>query len=100
MAPTKDYITYGYAFMVIAGGLAGYLKTGSVPSLAAGVLFGGIAAFGAYKNNLPIGLVTSASLLGVMGYRFMKTGKIMPAGVVAGLSLIQAIRLGLQYKSS
>ena len=71
-----DYISYGYAFCVIAGGLAGYIKSGSVPSLAAGLLFGSIAAVGAYKSNVPIGLLTSGSLLGVMGYRFMNTGKL------------------------
>lgn len=29
--------------------------------------------------------VTSGLLTGVMGYRFMNSGKIMPAGVVAAL---------------
>jgi uncharacterized membrane protein (UPF0136 family) len=71
-----DYISYGYAFCVIAGGLAGYAKSGSVPSLAAGLLFGSLAAMGAYKSNVPIGLLTSGSLLGVMGYRFMNTGNL------------------------
>jgi uncharacterized membrane protein (UPF0136 family) len=41
-----DLIGYGYAFIVLAGGIMGYVKGGSVPSLAAGVLFGGASAFG------------------------------------------------------
>lgn len=72
---TTDYISYGYAMAVITGGLVGYMKTGSVPSLAAGLLFGSFAAFGAYKNNVPVSLLTSGSLLAVMGYRFLNTGE-------------------------
>ena len=42
LASRTDLIGYGYAFIVLAGGIMGYVKGGSVPSLAAGVLFGGV----------------------------------------------------------
>jgi uncharacterized membrane protein (UPF0136 family) len=96
-----DYISYGYGLAVIAGGLIGYLKAKSVPSLAAGLAFGTAATFGAYQtsqnpNNYHIGLITSSVLLGVMGSRFYKSRKFMPAGLIASLSLVQFVRLGMK----
>lgn len=80
--PKTDVLSYGYALIVIAGGILGYAKTGSVPSLAAGVLFGGASAFGAYQisqnpRNLHLALLTSGTLLTVMGLRFYNSGKVM-----------------------
>lgn len=74
---------------------------GSVPSLAAGLVFGGALTYGAYQmsgqppNYVPQ-LVTSSILAGVMGYRFYNSGKIMPAGMVCILSvaIIAKIALG------
>ena len=44
-----DYPGYGYGAAVALGGLMGYLKKKSVPSLMAGVAFGSLAMFGAYS---------------------------------------------------
>jgi uncharacterized membrane protein (UPF0136 family) len=73
---------------------------GSVPSLAAGLIFGAAATFGAYQssinsNNIHVNLVTSGLLLTVMGLRFYKSKKFMPAGMIAGLSLLQFGRISL-----
>lgn len=87
-------LTLGYAALVGIGGLMGYIKGGSQKSLIAG----GVSALLLYLvyTILPsnpmlassIGLGLSASLLGVMGSRFKKSGKIFPAGVVSFVSLI------------
>lgn len=87
-------LTLGYAALVGVGGVMGYLKSGSQKSLLAG----GISASLLYYvySQLPvrpvlassIGLGISAALLGVMGARFKKSGKIFPAGVVSLVSLI------------
>ncbi|KAJ6664538.1 hypothetical protein lerEdw1_007195 [Lerista edwardsae] len=85
---------------------------GSVPSLAAGLLFGGLAGVGAYQlsqdpkniwlslNNATLAsvfqLVASGTLAGVMGMRFYNSGKFMPAGLIAGASLLMVGRLGLK----
>ena len=37
------------------------------------------------ENQCSYFAATSAILTGVMGYRFMNTGKFMPAGLVAAL---------------
>jgi uncharacterized membrane protein (UPF0136 family) len=44
--PQTDYLSYIYALTILAGGAMGYAKSGSLPSLGAGMLFGGAAAFG------------------------------------------------------
>eukprot|EP00745_Piridium_sociabile_P024444 TRINITY_DN38694_c0_g1_i1.p1 TRINITY_DN38694_c0_g1~~TRINITY_DN38694_c0_g1_i1.p1 ORF type:complete len:113 (+),score=14.37 TRINITY_DN38694_c0_g1_i1:63-401(+) len=95
-----DWISFVYAAVVAVGGIIGYVKKGSVPSLAMGLACGGLMGVGAYQTtndprNVLLSLVTSAVLTGVMGYRFMNSGKFMPAGLVATLSLLMVLRLGV-----
>ncbi|XP_030757060.1 transmembrane protein 14C [Sitophilus oryzae] len=97
---TVDIFGYIYASAVAAGGIAGYAKAGSIPSLAAGLVFGSTLAFGAYQlsqdsSNYALQLGASSVLGGLMGYRFYNSRKIMPAGVVALLSVLNIGRLGL-----
>lgn len=94
-----DYVSIAYALTVTAGGLLGYVRAGSIPSLAAGVVCGTLMGFGAYQTsqnpkNVGLSLATSAILCGVMGYRFMNSGKFMPAGLVAALSVLMVCRFG------
>ncbi|KAJ8621206.1 hypothetical protein MRB53_029735 [Persea americana] len=89
-------LTLGYAALVGAGGVMGYLKSGSQKSLAAG----GLSALGLLYvySELPVrpafasvvGLGLSAALLVVMGSRFKKSGKFIPAGLVSIVSFIMA----------
>ncbi|KAL8182641.1 UNVERIFIED_CONTAM: Transmembrane protein 14C, partial [Gekko kuhli] len=122
-----DWIGYSYAVLVASGGIIGYAKAGSVQSLAAGLLFGGLAGLGAYQlsqdpkkiwislpheivaeveagkglclpdaNHYGLNAVASGTLAGVMGMRFYNSGKFMPAGLIAGASLLMVGRLGLK----
>ncbi|XP_030064947.1 transmembrane protein 14C-like [Microcaecilia unicolor] len=96
-----DWIGFGYAALVASGGVVGYVKAGSVPSLAAGLLFGSLAGLGAYQishdpKNMWLSLIASGTLAGVMGLRFYNSGKFMPAGLIAGASLLMVGRLGLR----
>ncbi|KAK6622298.1 Transmembrane protein 14C [Polyplax serrata] len=89
---------FAYAATVATGGIIGYVKAQSFPSLAAGIVFGSLLGYGAYQlskdpNNYHLSLGASLFLTALMGYRFISSGKIMPAGVVAGLSLINVLRL-------
>ena len=45
---TTDYMGYMFGAIVAAGGAMGYVKKRSVPSLVAGLAFGGLAMAGAY----------------------------------------------------
>uniref|UniRef100_A0A8C6WMW7 Transmembrane protein 14C n=1 Tax=Neogobius melanostomus TaxID=47308 RepID=A0A8C6WMW7_9GOBI len=92
-----DYVGYGYAALVATGGVVGYVKAGSVPSLAAGLLFGGLAGVGAYQisNDPKMSGCTAGALTGVMGKRFYGSRKLFPAGVMAGASLLMVAKIGL-----
>ncbi|KAL2520252.1 protein FATTY ACID EXPORT 2 [Forsythia ovata] len=89
-------LTLGFATLVGVGGIMGYLKTGSQKSLIAG---GGSALLlYCVYTMLPtkpvlassLGFGMSASLLGVMGSRFKKSGKIFPSGIVSFASLVMS----------
>uniref|UniRef100_A0A3B5LUV0 Transmembrane protein 14A n=2 Tax=Xiphophorus couchianus TaxID=32473 RepID=A0A3B5LUV0_9TELE len=93
-----DWIGFGYAAAIIFGGFMGYKRKGSVMSLIAGLVFGGLSAYGAYNvSNDPkdiLVLLASSGLLAViMGMRYKKSGKLMPAGIMTGLSLLMVFRL-------
>ncbi|XP_032039011.1 transmembrane protein 14C-like [Aythya fuligula] len=95
-----DWVGLGYAALVASGGIIGYVRAGSVPSLAAGLLFGGLAGLGAYQQaqdpkNIWLSLVASGTLSAVMGMRFYNSRKAMP-GLIAGASILMVGRLGLQ----
>ncbi|KAM7071556.1 transmembrane protein 14C-like isoform 2-T2 [Acridotheres tristis] len=96
-----DWLGFGYAALVASGGIIGYAKAGSVPSLAAGLFFGSLAGLGAYQvsqnpNNIWVSLVTSGALTAIMGTRFYHSKKFMPAGLIAGVSLLMVGRLALK----
>ncbi|XP_068215433.1 transmembrane protein 14C isoform X1 [Palaemon carinicauda] len=94
-----DFVSYGYASAVALGGIIGYVKAGSVPSLGAGLLFGSVLGYGAYQlsanpSNYYLTLGTSTVLGGMMGMRYLNSGKFMPPGLIAVLSLAMVARLG------
>ncbi|XP_062335470.1 transmembrane protein 14C [Osmerus eperlanus] len=95
-----DWVGYSYAALVASGGVIGYVKAGSATSLVAGLGFGGLAGFGAYQiseepKNVWVSLATSGALAGVMGKRFYGSRKFMPAGLMAGASLLMLGKLGV-----
>lgn len=97
-----DYLSYAYAAAVTAGGLMGYVKKGSIVSGAMGLVFGGLAGYGAYQtskdpSNFYLSLGVSTALAGVMGSRAVSSGKFMPAGLVAILSVAMISRYALRY---
>ncbi|XP_077991727.1 transmembrane protein 14C-like [Glandiceps talaboti] len=92
-----DLLGYGYSAVVTLGGVIGYVKAGSTMSLVAGLLFGGISFYGAHQvsqnpRNFYLALSTATILAIIMGMRFSKSGKFMPAGLVCVLSCLQAGR--------
>ncbi|XP_027021436.1 transmembrane protein 14C isoform X2 [Tachysurus fulvidraco] len=74
------------------------LRVGSLMSLIAGLFFGGISAYGAFRVTIDPQdkwtlFAASGALAVVMGMRFKKSGKLMPAGIMAVLSLMMVVRL-------
>ena len=99
MPPTTDTIAYGYAAAVFLGGLAGWLKAGSAVSGVMGIGIGAGLAYGAarvskHPQQVHVILFFAGLLLLVMGMRFLKSGKWMPAGVLSLLSALMLVRYG------
>ena len=97
-----DWVAYAYSAAVAAGGLMGYVKKGSVASGLMGLTFGALAGYGAYQtskdpSNFYVSLGVSTLLAGVMGQRAISSGKFMPAGLVAALSLAMVARYSMRY---
>ena len=71
-----------YGLLLAAGGIVGYARAGSVPSLVAGVASGAVVSLAASRW---VKSLYSAVLAVVMGRRWLGGGKFMPAGLVAVL---------------
>jgi len=84
-----------YAILLAVGGVIGYTKAGSRPSLIAGLgsaaaaLFALVLSFLSSVWGLGLGALLAILLAVFFGYRFaVKTRKFMPAGLLAVVSLI------------
>ena len=83
---------------MFAGGVAGYAKAGSIPSLIAGVCIGSTLIGAGYTvqkgedfQGHALGAVAGWATTAGMGQRFMSSGKFMPAGLVATVGLLTAV---------
>jgi len=81
----------GTGILVLLGGVIGYAKKKSKVSLIAGVLSGGFLVASGRAKSPKCGFFVSVLLLGIMGSRFKKDGKVMPAGMVTVLSLFTGL---------
>ncbi|XP_040205752.1 transmembrane protein 14A [Rana temporaria] len=93
-----DWIGFGYAVLLAFGGFLGFSQKGSIVSLAAGLTFGLLAAYGAFRvsydpRDIKISLIAAVSLSVIMGLRYNRSKKVMPAGIVAGISIFMVLRL-------
>ncbi|XP_008580983.1 PREDICTED: transmembrane protein 14C-like [Galeopterus variegatus] len=100
LVPLHWFGFFSCAALIASGGIIGYAKAGGVPSLAAGLLFGGLSRPGRIQvsqdpRNIWVFLVTSGTLAGIMGMRFYHSGKFMPAGLIAGASLLMVAKVGI-----
>ncbi len=84
-----------YAGLLAVGGVIGYTKAGSRPSLIAGLgsavaaLLALVLSFLSSGWGLGLGALLAILLAVFFGYRFaVKTRKFMPAGLLAVVSLI------------
>jgi uncharacterized membrane protein (UPF0136 family) len=85
-------VLYVYGVLLIIGGLIGYAKAHSLPSLWAGLICGLIALFLGYDyiwHYAPIcALILALILVFLMGRRYARTRKPMPSLMIVILSLI------------
>jgi uncharacterized membrane protein (UPF0136 family) len=94
---TMAIVIWGYGGLVLLGGVIGFLKAKSKPSLIAGGVSGAVLiacgfpiwnwADGNSVAGCWVALVVTLVLLMFFGARFVMTKKMMPAGMMAALSL-------------
>ncbi|KAJ9505162.1 hypothetical protein QJQ45_030293, partial [Haematococcus lacustris] len=95
----QAHLDWSLAALCVLGGGVGWIKKKSLPSLAGGLVIG--AAYGVsgylieqvdgFQGHV-VGGVTSLVLAGMMGSRYARTKKMMPAGIMAAAGM-----LGLLY---
>ena len=96
MEATKNYFIV-FGVLTIAGGIVGYVKAGSVASIIAGVITGVLLLVAAFllPEHRAVGLATAfiISLLLAAQFipKFLRTGKVMPAGMMSILSVLGII---------
>jgi len=89
------FIVFG--LLTIVGGVIGYVKAGSTASIIAGAISGIALIVAAYllPGNVALGLILAGAVSILLAARFipafMKTGKAMPAGLMAVLSAIGVV---------
>jgi uncharacterized membrane protein (UPF0136 family) len=93
MAAAKIYFLI-FGALTIIGGVIGYVKAGSLPSIIAGSIAGVLLLIGGallpeYRAiGLATGLVISLLLAAQFIPKFIRTSKVMPAGMMSILSVI------------
>jgi uncharacterized membrane protein (UPF0136 family) len=94
--PARIYFII-FGVLTIAGGIIGYVKASSTPSIIAGSITGILLLIGAWllPEHAVAGLLTilivSLILAAQFVPKFIKTGKAMPAGMMSILSVIGII---------
>jgi uncharacterized membrane protein (UPF0136 family) len=102
MSLLAGQITLGiYAALLGVGGVIGFVKAGSRPSLIAGLVSAAVAVVclvlwrSGNRLGLYLGVVLAIALFAQFGARFRKTHKFMPSGLLAVVSVAVAVTLGL-----
>ena len=96
IGPAKIYFIV-FGLLTIVGGVMGYAKAGSTASIIAGSIAGILLLIAAFllPDHLAVGLalaaVISIALAGRFIPAFVKTGHVMPAGLMSVLSVIGII---------
>lgn len=86
-----------FGALTIVGGIIGYVKAGSLPSIIAGAITGVLLVVAAAllpehrTLALATGLVVSVLLAAQFVPKFIRTGRVMPAGMMSILSVIAIV---------
>ena len=88
-----------YGVLVLIGGVMGWVKAKSKPSLFSGLIFGVLLIGQGYRIGQGVAAevlhasLTTGLLTVVMGTRLIATKKFMPAGLMTALSLAVLVTL-------
>src|SRR5438552_13184050 len=96
MGAAKIYFVV-FGILTIAGGVVGYVKAGSVASIVAGGVTGILLLVAAFllpeyrAAGLATACIVSLLLAAQFVPKFLRTGRVMPAGMMSILSVIGII---------
>jgi uncharacterized membrane protein (UPF0136 family) len=96
MQATKIYFII-FGLLTIAGGVVGYVKAGSLPSIIAGSITGVLLLVAAFVMpehrvaGIATALIVSLLLAAYFGRKYLSTGAVMPAGIMSVLSILGII---------
>ncbi|MBX3188110.1 MAG: hypothetical protein KF819_13900 [Labilithrix sp.] len=96
---------YAFGFLTIAGGVAGYVRAKSRASLLAGSIAGALLLVSGYlvgtgaRAGLFLGLAVSSSLAVRFVGAFVRSRKVMPAGVMSLLGIAGTVLTALALAS-
>jgi uncharacterized membrane protein (UPF0136 family) len=102
MGASKIYFLI-FGVLTIAGGIIGYVKASSTPSIIAGSIAGLLLILAALllpehrAAGLAVGLIISLLLAAQFIPKFFRTGKMMPAGMMSVLSAIGIVMAVLAW---
>lgn len=88
------YILAVYLVLLVAGGLAGYLKAGSKVSLFTALGFAAALAlcgYGPVPHGSLLVVMLQGILLAVFVARYLKTRKFMPAGLMVIVTAVAVV---------
>lgn len=95
MVSIAEYTMVVTGILIAIGGVIGFIKARSMPSLLSGVISGVllvvcfvVASQHDPKIGLGAGIVLLTMLEGVFAVRFAKTKKMMPSGMLIGICAI------------
>lgn len=91
-----------YGILALGGGILGYVKAKSLPSLLSGLVSGGLLIAGGVAQaqglgwGLMLATIVTIALIIVFAIRYWKTRKFMPAGlmIVTGIVALLGLSLG------
>ena len=97
MLEAAHYYLFVFGILTIAGGVMGFVKAKSKPSLIAGSIAGGLLLTAGWlmgtqgRSGVFLGLDVSLALAIQFGKGYARSRKVMPAGMMAALSAIAVV---------
>ncbi|EME29532.1 hypothetical protein Gasu2_69410 [Galdieria sulphuraria] len=90
-------VTLTYGSLIAAGGITGYVRTRSIPSLLSGIISAALLFVSWHQNSPPLAFAVSSFLTAAFFMRFRKTKKIYPSGILGVISVAASAFFGYVY---